>query len=134
MALHNTEMTFNQLMKNPSDIVITSGEAAEIWKVFRKHPIRQSTLEKLDYRAFLQAAMIAALDGSAAMGFIKALFTSAYKPNATVKKIIKKLLKEALKQYFKRKNGNEDLYMNVISAIAYHDKFYFDSINQGAEI
>lgn len=134
MALHNVGQTFSKLRKKPDDVVINAMQAAEIWKVFRGYPIDPARLERLEYKAFLQAAMMGAIDGSAAVGFMEALFKSAYKPNSSVKKIIKALLKEALKQYYRKRNDTGKLYTMVIRAIAYGNKFYFDCIGQGIDI
>ena len=55
----------------------------------------------------MQAVMIELVDGSSAIGWIKALFISSYKPGASVKGIITKLVKHGIKQYFK--NGKQDV-------------------------
>ena len=124
------EDVFNDLYQNPDDVVISAMEAAEVWQVFELEPIDSGKLECLAYRAFLQAAMICAIDGSSGMRVVKVLFLAAYKPNATVKKVVQALLKEALKHYFEKKDPGEQLFEAPIRAIAYHNDFYFDAIRQ----
>jgi hypothetical protein len=135
-ALKNAEQVFNELVKNPDDVTVTGLEAAEIWRLFRKYPINPASLERLEYRAFLQAALIAAIDGSAAKAWIQSIFMSAMKPNASVKSIIKKIVKDALKRYYRTqiKGENPPIYESVVVDIAWQCKFYFDSINQGGDI
>ncbi len=134
MALRSAEAIYQELLQNPADVVITPEEAGEIWQIFRGYPIDPGRLGSLKFRAFLQAALMSAQDGSEAMSWIEALFRSAYKPNASVKSIIKKMATHALKQYYRKATGGEQkLYKSVINAIAYGHKFYFDAINQGLE-
>src|SRR5262245_36077931 len=100
-GLKNVEGVFNELVKHPDDVIITPLEAAEIWKLFQRFPINSGRLDRLEYRAFLQAAMISAIDASSLIGFLESLWKASIKPNATVKSIAKKLVKDALKHYYK---------------------------------
>jgi hypothetical protein len=135
-GLKNVEEVFNNLVKHPDDVVTTPLEAAEIWTLFKGYPIDSGRLDRLDYRAFLQAALIAAIDASGPIGFVESLWKAAVKPNATVKSIIKKLLKDSLKRYYRNhiKGEAPPIYQMAISAIIYECSFYFDAINQGLDL
>ena len=136
MSLHNVQMTFDRLMKNPVDVVITKEEALRIYQIF--YPtgaIKANQLNKLEYRAFLQAAMIGLLDGSNAMGWIQSLWKASSQPGATVTSIVKKLTKEAIKKYFKNKISAEpEIYTTVISAIKYGHGTRFQMIANGMSL
>lgn len=136
MSLHNVQMTFDRLRKNPVDVVITKEEAQRIYKIFYPtSTIKAKQLNSIEYRAFLQAAMIGLLDGSNAMGWVKTLMSAAYRPDATVKSIVKKLVKEAIKKYFKNKIGAEpDIYTTVITAIKYGHGTRFQMIANGMSL
>ena len=134
-ALRNTEALYNQLLQNPSDVVTDAVEAAEIWKLFRKYPIDHGRLEPLSYRAFLQAALMAAIDGSEAMGWVETIWRASVKPGVTARKVLKKVAQHALKRYYRHLKGEpEQLYATVLSGIHYQCAHYFRSIEQGVEI
>lgn len=135
-GVKNVEQVFNELVKHPDDVVTTPLEAAEIWKLFKGFPINSGTLDRLEYRAFLQAALIAAIDGSGPIGFIESLWKASIKPNATVKSIVRKLVKDTLKKYYRNHIKGEDppIYQMEINAITYQCSFYFDAINQGVDL
>ena len=140
-ALKNAEQVFNKLMKNPGDIVITDDEAKQIFKKFRGSKPRVSQL-KTSHKAFLQAALIAAVDGSATMGYVEGIFKSAFmKPvfdAKSFKKVLKKLAKATIRQYFKNAKRSDILdaavYSTTVKAISYQCAHYFRSINQGLDI
>lgn len=135
VALRNVEQTYNALMKNPGDIVVSANEAATIWKLFRKYPINPAQLEPAAYRAFLQAAIMGAIDGSAAMSWIRAIFDSAYAPDASVADLMKKLAMAALRKYYHHLRGDKPvIYSSMTTAISWGCSFYFDSIATGGEI
>jgi hypothetical protein len=128
MELRNVEQTFNSLLSSPADVIISSQQAAEIWKLFRRTDMPAITFDRhFDYRAFLQAAFIGLMDGSAAMSWVEALWKASDSPTATVKGIMKAMLKEGLKQYFNNKVGNEPkLYESVRAEILRSNRPYFD--------
>jgi len=136
LALKNAEEVYKELIKNKEDVVVSALEAGEIWMLFRKYPINSANLERLEYRAFLQAALMAAIDGSSAMAWVQSLFEAACKPNASAKSIIQKVLKDALKRYYKTtiKGEQPPIYQATLNAIAFGCRPYFDSISQGADI
>jgi hypothetical protein len=136
LALKNTEQVYEHLIKNKEDVVVSAQEAGEIWMLFRKYPANSANLERIEYRAFLQAALMAAIDGSGAMAWVQSIFEAAYKPNASAKSIIRKLLKDALRRYYKTtiKGDQPPIYQATLSAIAFGCRPYFDSISQGADI
>lgn len=135
-GLKNVEMVFNDLVKHPDDVVTTPLEAAEIWKLFKGFPINSGRLDRLEYRAFLQAALMAAIDGSGAIGFVQSLWQAAIKPSATVKSIVRKLLKDSLKRYYRHhiKGDAPSIYEMEVKAIIFQCSFYFDAINQGVDL
>jgi hypothetical protein len=124
MANYNVDEIYEDLKKNPDDVVVDAAEAVEIWKMFRGYPVTQDQVASFNNRAFLQACLMVAQDASAAMGWIEALFRSAYKPNASVKGIMKKLVKEAFRQYFRKFHAklsdlkSLDLYQMVVNQIS----------------
>jgi hypothetical protein len=130
-VLKNTEELYNDLLKNKDDVVINALEAAEIWQMFRKYPANSGRLGRFEYLAFLQAALMAAIDGSSALSWIESVFKGAYVPSATAKSIVKKVLKDALKRYYKTKIKGEEppIYEASLSVIAMQCKFYFDSMS-----
>jgi len=136
--LTNTEEKYNQLLKQPDDVIIDASRAAVIWKLFNfKGKLMDSaSLQRFEYRAFLQAAMMAAIDGSNIMGWVQTLFESSYKPDAAAKDIIKDLVKDRLKKYYKTRIKGEEppIYNMVLGAITYQCSTYFDSISQGMDI
>lgn len=141
-ATHLTEdleHRYNRLSNHPDDVIITLKQAAAIWKFFKKNEIPESMLLDTSFvkpRAFLQAALMTAMAGSAAMSYVEALFRSAYKPNATVVGIITALAKTALKRYFSHESIEDlksikKLYTIVVDTITYQGGPYFDLISQG---
>ena len=134
-AVDNTEALYLKLMAHPQDVVTDAVEAAEIWKLFRKYPIDHGKLQPLSYRAFLQAALMAAVDGSEAMGWVEQIWRASAKPGASATKVIKKLTQHALKKYYKHLKGDApELYASVLAMIHYQCGHYFRSIEQGLEI
>jgi hypothetical protein len=118
MALRTVDEIYGELMADPGRrVVIDAEEAAAIWMLFRRYPKPPNELERLDYRAFLQAALMAAIDASAAMGYIEVIFRSTLgKPAFDAKsfrKLLEKLGKGLLKQYFKNLNQKGKDLMSV---------------------
>jgi hypothetical protein len=135
MQLRNVEETFNSLQSHPADVVISSSQAASIWELFRgsQRAMPEATFDRrFEYKAFLQAAFIGLMDGSAAMSYVEALWKASIKPTASVTSIVKAMLKEALKQYFQNKIGSDPkLYDSVRVAILMANRPYFDMISNG---
>jgi hypothetical protein len=134
--LKNTEEVFNELLKHPDDVVISPLEAAAIWKLFKGFPIDSGTLDRLEYRAFLQAALMAAIDGSSALAWVQSLWESAIKPDATAASVIKAVLKGALQRYYRHSIKGEapPIYNMTLGAIAYQCDFYFKAISAGMDL
>jgi len=135
-GLKNVEEVYNELVQHPDDVVTTQLEGAEIWKLFKGFPIDPGRLDPLQYRAFLQAALMCAIDASDTIGFVESLWRASIKPTATVKSIVKKVLKDTLKRYYKHniKGETPPIYQMEIAAIIYQCSFYFDGINQGIDL
>jgi hypothetical protein len=133
--LQSAEEIYLGLMRNPSDVKTDPQQAAKIWMIFRRNPIDPAQLQKLQYRAFLQAALMSAIEGSNAMGWIETIFRSSYKPDASIKGLMKALVSHAFKMYYKHwKAEPPELYQTVIDTIAYSHKPYFDMIEQGMDL
>jgi hypothetical protein len=134
LALRTAEDIYQELLQpqNQKDITLTPQQALDVWNIFRKSFIDIGLVSGLKQRAFLQAALMSAIDGSFAMSFVESLFKSAYKPNASVKGIITGLVKTALKNYYRSwKKEPPELYKTVISTIAWSHRPYFDMIESG---
>ena len=133
--LRSAEAIYQDLLKNRSDVSVDARKATEIWLIFRRTRIAVGQVESFENRAFLQAALMSAIEGSFAMGWVETIFRSAYKPTASVQGIIKSLAKKALKIYYRNwKNESPELYQSVIDTIAYSHKPYFDMIESGLDI
>ena len=133
--LRSAEAIYQDLLKNRSDVSVDARKATEIWLIFRRTRIAVGQVESFENRAFLQAALMSAIEGSFAMGWVETIFRSAYKPTASVQGIIKSLAKKALKIYYRNwKNESPELYQSVIDTISYSHKPYFDMIESGLEI
>lgn len=135
-ALHSAEELYHMLLKKPGDVFINAKQAVAIFRLFREQTLLESVVDTPDHRAFLQAALMSAIEGSAAMGFIEGLFRSAYKPNATIKGIILALGKAAYRHYYQRPPTDlKDLklYARVLEDISNSHRPYFDMISQGVE-
>ena len=135
MALQSAEVIYRALMNSKTEIVVTREQASEIWQIFRRKKLAPQRFSTLNNRAFMQACLMSAIEGSDAMSWMETLFRSAMKPNATVKGIITALVKNGMQKFYKNKTGApEELYQNVITTIAWSHKPFFDMIDQGLEI
>jgi tellurite resistance protein len=122
-------------MISPSDIIIDASEALAIWKIFRSDQLSVRTFQRLEYRAFMQACLMAAQEASAAMSWIEAAFRSAYKPNATVQGILIGLGKRALQKYYQHLvEADQELYQTVVTTIAWSHGTYFSMIANGMDL
>lgn len=129
LAIRKAEDIYHELLQSPGDVTLSANQAREVWNVFRSSFIDVSQVSSLDHRAFLQAALMSAIDGSFAMGFVESLFRSAYRPNATISGILKGLVKSGLKRYYRHlKQEPPELYKNVIQTIVWSHRPYFDEI------
>jgi hypothetical protein len=137
MSLPNVEQTYNQLLKNPGEVLISQTEAYHVWQMFQPddNSVGIGAFGNFKYKAFMQAALASAVEGSVAMGWVETIWRGSVKPNATVKGLLKKLAKHATKEFWRKASGGEvDLYNNVLSMIRYQCAHYFRSIKQGLEI
>ncbi|PTD97952.1 hypothetical protein [Pseudothauera lacus] len=60
-----------------------------------------------DARRLAQSALIAAIDGSYAMGFVKSIFLASARPNAAIKLIARKFAQGALRHHFKHARSRD---------------------------
>jgi len=110
-------------------------------RVFRGRAVAPPSL-LFSHRAFLQAAMMAAIDGSFAMGFVEAMFKSVYmKPVVDAKslgKVLRKLGSQTLKHLYKHGRGKDimeaEVYKSTLAMISYQCGPYFQAIEQGIDI
>ena len=134
MQVNNVDAVFNDLQLNPQRVVMSAKECATVYTLFfKERKINPVVFQNnLTYRAFIQSAMTGLIDGSNAIGWIKALLTSAYKPSASVKGIIFKLITYGVKQYFKNgKKAPDELYAMVLNSIKMAHRFRFEAIRNG---
>lgn len=134
--LRTAEAIYLDLMGNQQLITVSAAKSIEIWKLFRgKGEKLTPDMITLSYRAFLQAALISAIDASFAMGWVETVFRSTANPSTTVKDLLKDLTKHAFKILYRSwKNEPPVLYKVVISDIAWSHRTYFDMIADGMEL
>lgn len=134
--MQDVDQIYRQLLANPAAVVVTANEALEIWQMFRPYSGETAkTFDNFKYRAFMQAVMMAWIDASSAVGFVKALWSGAMKPSATVISVTRKLALEALKQYYKNEiEGDPELYTAVRDSILYSQRGNFDCLQNGLEL
>lgn len=132
MAIRSASEIYEELIKSPQDILVTPEQASQIWSLFRRQALHPTRFSDIKHRAFLQACLMSAIEGSDAMGWIETLFRSSMKPNATVKGIISALVKKGMQKYYKKVTGApEELYVAVIDTIAWSHRSWFEDIEQG---
>lgn len=139
LALSNAEANYNALRRAPQLVVLTPEEAAAVYFLFTGERLATDYMTR-DARAFLQGALMAAIDGSYGLGFVKIVFDSAYLklPPADLAGLValgRKLTGKMLKHMYKHMNETDPLqaplYKIVVGAIAYECAAYFRSIRQG---
>jgi anti-sigma factor RsiW len=74
LALRTAEDIYEELLKNPKDVTLNAEQAAAVYKLFTREPIRSDVVRGFKSRAFLQAALMSAIDGSFAMSWIRSIF------------------------------------------------------------
>lgn len=141
LTLDTSERIFRQLEANPSLVVIDAEDAALIYRLFRRTEIAPAAL-KASHVAFLQAAMMSAINATFAMGFVEAAARSfLYQPAIDAKtcgKLLRKLAQRSIRHLFKMAHQQDllkvEVYRTILDAISYSHRPYFDHIAQGAEI
>jgi hypothetical protein len=133
LAIRTAEDIYKELLNNPQDVKITAEQAVAIFKLFTGEPISTDLVKELRPRAFLQAALMSAIDGSFAMSFIQSIFMTAMKPGATVTAVMRNLVVTGLKHYYRNlKKEPPILYKAVVTTIALTFKTKFALIAEGA--
>jgi len=127
---------YNDLIEDPSKVKIDKMKAAEIYNFLQKCQIDFNRLDSIQYLAFLQAYLAAAIEASGSMWFVKELFDHAMKPTATAKDIIKDVAKDFLKRYchIQIKGEAPPIYENVVTGICYNCSSYFDEIRNAVPL
>lgn len=133
LAIRTADDIYEELLKNPNDVKITAEQAVAVFKLFTGEPSSINLVHGLNPRAFLQAALMSAIDGSFAMSFIQSIFTTAMKPGATVTAIMRGLVVTGLKHNYRNlKKEPPILYKAVVTTIALTFKTKFALIAEGA--
>jgi len=133
LALRSVEDLYEELLKNPKDVKINAEQAVAVFKLFTGESISTNLVRELKPRAFLQAALMSAIDGSFAMSFIQSIFMTAMKPGATVTAVMRGLVVTGLKHYYRYlKNDPPILYKVIVTNIALRFKTIFALIANGA--
>jgi hypothetical protein len=133
LALRTVDDIYEELLKNPKDVKITAEQAVAVFKLFTGEPISTNLVQGLKPRAFLQAALMSAIDGSFAMSFIQSIFMTAMKPGATVTGVMRGLVVTGLKHYYRHlKKEPPVLYKALVTNIALRCKTKFALISDGA--
>lgn len=127
--LRTAEAIYHDLLQSPGDVVLSPNEAPQVWRLFRNSELPSGQFQSLKNRAFLQAALMSAIEGSAAMGLIESLFRATITPGTNVTGVIRKLVGDRLRRYYRHKvTGEEPLYRTVVTTIAWSHRPYFDAI------
>jgi hypothetical protein len=137
MGLPNVEKEYLGLLRNPDEVLISQEEAYQVWVFFQPKDtsLDIGAFADFSYKAFMQAALASAVEGSEAMSWIETLWKGSVRPNSTVRSLLKKLAKHAVKKFWRDVNGGSvDIYGSVMSSIRYQCAHYFRSMKQGMEI
>jgi hypothetical protein len=122
------------------DLRFNEAETREILRVF--WPSGSARIDSMpmtdDARRLAQTALIAAIDGSNQMGYVEALFRTAYRPNPTVTGIIRALARQFVESWWQHTKPqdlkNAHLYQAVINAIAFSLRSQFEMVAQGLQL
>jgi hypothetical protein len=96
-----------QIEANDALLVIDADDGAAIYKFFMNAQISSSRLTKKNL-VFLQAAMMAAIDASGKIGFIKALWESSVTPSS-LGSFMQKLARKTIVAQYKHHKNEEDI-------------------------
>jgi hypothetical protein len=120
-----------------SDLVFSEGETRQILKFF--WPERAGAIDDLtvdnEIRRLAQTALIAAIDGSYAMGFVEATIRATVRSGSNIKSLAKKLAGRFVKHWWKHAKqhdlGDVKVYESVRVAIAQNLGRRVDAIING---
>ena len=120
-----------------ADLIFDVDETRQILHFFwpsLSSTIAQMTIEN-DARRLAQTALVAAIDGSYAMGYVEAMFRTLARPGSGIKSMGKKLARRFVKHWWKHATQNDlndvRIYESVRAAIASALRRHFDGVAQG---
>ena len=120
-----------------ADLVFNDDETRQILHFF--WPSQSATIGQMvidtESRRLAQTALVAAIDGSYAMGYVEAMFRTLARPGSGIKAMGKKLAKRFVKHWWKHATQNDlndiQIYESVRAAIASALRRHFDGVSQG---
>lgn len=122
MGSINTQQIFRQLLKNTGDVDVTAEQALDIWEMFANVTTRRALgrvtkeqVSSIEARAFLQAAFMSAIEGSAVLNWFQKWTTSAIKLKPSLMDVLKFLV-SGFRDYYQNYN---DVYKKGTSATIY---------------
>lgn len=123
-----------------SDLVFDEDESKRILKFFWPHLTREidgMTIDN-DARRLAQTALVAAIEGSYATGFIQALAQTVVRPGSGIKALAKKLGRRFIKHWWKHTNQQDledvKIYEFIRNEIARQLKHRIGLMQQGAAL
>lgn len=126
-----------RLRSNPSLLVINKEDGAAIFRFFMGSPIESGGLRQ-DHLIFLQAAMMAAIDASARISLIEALWRSTVAPTGLAS-LSKKLARNILRALYRNARNDDDIiqakiYTMVSNVIVMQANTAFLEIRNGLDV
>ena len=123
-----------------NDLVFDEDETKRILKFFwpdMTNKINEMTIDN-DARRLAQTALVAAIDGSYAMGFIEATFRGIVRPGSNLKSLARKLARRFVAHWWRhtkqRDLENARIYDSVKNLIANALKYRLDGLQQGVAL
>lgn len=124
---------------NDADLVFSEAETRQILKFFWPHAtgIDGMSIDN-EVRRFGQAILIAAVEASYAMGFVKTLFQATVRPGSNIKSLVKKLAKGFGKHWWKHTKQRDlqdaKIYESVRLTIALKLKHQLGMLQEGVAL
>lgn len=123
-----------------SELIYDDKESRQILKFFWPHSAEKINSLSInnDTCRLAQSALVAAIDGSYAMGFIQALGESIVRPGSGIKPLAKKLAQRFIKHWWKHATQRDledvKVYESVRISIARNLKSRFEFVVQGISL
>ncbi|MEC4720968.1 hypothetical protein RY831_17515 [Noviherbaspirillum sp. CPCC 100848] len=123
-----------------SELIYNDKESRQILKFFWPHSSEKINSLSInnDTRRLAQSALVTAIDGSYAMGFIQALGESIARPGSGIKPLTKKLAQRFIKHWWihatQRDLEDAKVYESVRSSIARNLRSRFEFVVQGISL
>lgn len=120
------------------ELVLDEEETRLVLKFFWPQAGAENIVVSTDARRLAQSMLVAAIDGSYAMGFVHALWESSAKPGAGIKKIAQKFAKSALQHHFRHARIKDledvEVYETIRRDLAWQMRLRFDMVRNGMPI